>query len=273
MTERIDFIFKDETIHLSQSAGFFSCCSVRLDAIIQYYNRFGKLPRAVDSARQFRLYKLREHPDADISPDYFRDPATVSVELPPPPVAYKENFQGRDYHKIDFAPILPFVKKYFAPTDEILETAAYLEKKYGIDYSNTCVLFYRGLDKATEFPIAPYRDVFECARAISHKHPGVRFLVQSDEEDFIRAALAEFPEAVVFRDETRAVPRKITSVDLEFRESGVNYYYSKLFFAIVLVMSRARHFVCNTGNISIWTCFFRGGADENVHQYLNWGFI
>lgn len=273
MTERIDFIFKDETIYLSQSAGFFSCCSVRLDAIIQYYNRFGKLPRVVDSQQQFRLYKLRDHPDADVSRDFFRAPETVDVEMPPAPVSYKENYQGRDYHTIDFAPILPFVKKYFSPTDEILETAAFLEKKYGLDYNNTCVLFYRGLDKATEFPIAPYKDVFQRARKIARENPGVRFLVQSDEADFIHAALREFPEAVVFRDETRAVARQITSVDLVYRDSGENYYYSKLFFAIVLVMSRARHFICNTGNISIWTCFYRGSADATVHQYLNYKFI
>lgn len=280
MTERIDFIFKDETIHLTQSAGFFSCCSVRLDAIIQYYKRYGKLPHKVDSTQQYRLYKLPGQENTDITREFFLDPEDVSVEIRETP-NYRENFQGLNYRaQINYAPILPFVQKYFSPNAEIMDAVAHFEQKYDIDYNNTCVLFYRGLDKVTEFPLPTYRDVFARARKIANKHSGskLRFLIQSDEADFIDAALVEFPGAIVFRDETRALPRQNTSVDLfyrdklEHRDKLENFYYAKLFFAIVLIMGRARYFVCNTGNISIWTCFYRGGADENVHQYLNWGY-
>jgi len=276
MTEHLDFYIKDETIYMKQSAGFFSCCSIRLDAIIQYYKRYGKLPKKVDSTQQFKLYKLSNQDNIDISHDFFLDPEYVSVKIAEPPV-YKENFQGLDYkNNIHFAPILPFVQKYFSPTAEIMYSAEYFEQKYDIDYDNTCVLFYRGLDKVTEFPIPTYREVFERARNIEINHTGskkIRFLIQSDETEFIKAALIEFPDAIVFRDETRSAPRQISSVDLLSSDKTDNYYYIKLFFAIVLIMSRAKYFVCNTGNISIWTCLYRGGADENVHQYLNWRYI
>ena len=276
MTEHIDFDIKDETVFMKQSAGFFSCCSVRLDAIIKYYNRYGKLPKKVDSTQQFKLYKLPSRENIDVTYDFFLNPEDVLVNIVEPPV-YRENFQGLDYkNDIHYGPILPFVQKYFSPTAEIMTTVDYFEQKYNIDYDNTCVLFYRGLDKVTEFPIPTYREVFQRARNIEMNHSGtkkIRFLIQSDEEEFIKAALVEFPDAIVFRDETRSAPRQNSSVDLLSCDKKENYYYIKLFFAIVLVMSRAKYFVCNTGNISIWTCLYRGCADENVHQYLNWRYV
>ena len=293
MTEYIDFTFKDDTIILNQSAGFFSCCSIRLDAIIQYYRRFGKLPRKVDSTQQFRLYKLPGQENIDICSEFFCDPDYVNVKTDDfttpsrgaapqnfETVNYKYTFQELDYRRdVVFAPILPFVQKYFSPNAEILDAVSYFEQKYDLDYNNTCVLFYRGLDKVTEFPIPTYREVLERARKISIEHENaagggakLRFLIQSDETEFIEAALMEFPDAIVFRDETRSARRQISSVDL-LNDKCDNFFYVKLFFAIVLIMSRARYFVCNTGNISIWTCFYRGGANENVHQYLNWRYM
>ena len=39
--------------------GFFSWCSIKLKKIIEYYNKYKKLPNKVDSSAQFKLYKLR----------------------------------------------------------------------------------------------------------------------------------------------------------------------------------------------------------------------
>jgi hypothetical protein len=280
MCENLDFVFKDNKILLSQStpwisqsAGFFSCASVRLDAIIQYYNRFEKLPEEVDSTGQFRLYKRASDQNRDIAPLYFCAAGATpnAVEMAPAPVYFKENFQGLQYNTIEFAPILPFVRNYFTPTSEILQAVDYIEKKYAIDYKNTCVLFYRGLDKATEFVVPTYQQVFSHARKVAPA--GVRFLIQSDELEFIEAAMTEFgPDAFVFADESRVARRQIGSVDKMFYDRGENFYYSQLFLAIVLVMSKCKHVICNTGNISMWICLYRGRA-ANVHQYLGEKFI
>ena len=37
--------------------GITSCLSVRLDNIIDYYNRFGFYPDVVDCSQQFKIYK------------------------------------------------------------------------------------------------------------------------------------------------------------------------------------------------------------------------
>jgi hypothetical protein len=271
MCEHLDFIFKDNKIYLLQSAGFFSCASVRLDAIIQYYNRFDKLPEAVDSTGQFCLYKRAGDHDRDIAPLYFCAAAANVVKMAPAPVFFKENFQGHQYNTIDFAPILPFVRNYFTPTAEILQAVDYIKKKYAINYKNTCVLFYRGLDKATEFVVPSYQQVFAHAHKVAPA--GARFLIQSDELEFIEAAMAEFgTDAFVFADESRVARRQIGSVDKMFYDRGENFYYSQLFLAIVLVMAKCKHVICNTGNISMWICLYRGGA-ANVHQFRGGDFV
>lgn len=273
MTEHIYFTFKNGNIIITQSAGFFSCVSVRLDAIIQYYNRFNSLPHIVDSTQQFKLYKLYGQEHLNIVPDYFLNPDDIqNTFILNEFILYKENFQGKNYKEINYTPILPFVKKYFSPTKEITDTIIYMEQKYNLDYNNICVLFYRGLDKVTEFPIPTYNDVIQKANEIKTENPNIKFVLQSDEIEFIDAAFAAFPDSIVFRDEIRTSNRKNSSVDLIYREKNENYFYSKLFLAIVLIMSKARFVVCNTGNISLWICLFRGNA-ENVSQYLNYEYI
>ena len=57
------------TLNLSHDWGFFSCCSVRLHYIIQYFNNEGILPDDVDSTFMFEWYKINTC--RDITFDYF----------------------------------------------------------------------------------------------------------------------------------------------------------------------------------------------------------
>ena len=50
----------------------FSCCSVKLDNIIQYYNKYKKLPN-VDSSKQYEWYKNKDDINADITFEYFEN--------------------------------------------------------------------------------------------------------------------------------------------------------------------------------------------------------
>ena len=44
-------------LKITHNAGFFSCCSIKLKKIIEYYNNNKKIPNKVDSSEQFKLYK------------------------------------------------------------------------------------------------------------------------------------------------------------------------------------------------------------------------
>ena len=49
-----------DTIHMTHESGFFSCCSVRLDAIIQYFNEHNfRLPIKVDSTKSYTWFFYR----------------------------------------------------------------------------------------------------------------------------------------------------------------------------------------------------------------------
>ena len=46
--------------HGNCKAGFFSCCSVRLHNIIEYFNKHRYLPIIVDSSEHYSLYKKKK---------------------------------------------------------------------------------------------------------------------------------------------------------------------------------------------------------------------
>jgi hypothetical protein len=97
--------------------------------------------------------------------------------------------------------------------------------------------------------------------------PETRFLVQSDETEFLERMLSEFPDrAFCFGpDEIRHMKKQMSTVDIVFSQE--NHRYSKLYLAITLIMAKAGHVICaGSGNCSLWIALFRGHA-EGIEQY------
>ena len=248
--------------------GFFSCCSVILSDIILYFNQHGRLPDGVDSSDLFKMYKpIGEH--RDITYDYFDH-----YDLHNEPIEYTGHinydwgWQFWFYTQLALPRILPFVHKYFSPTSEILNIVSMMEQKYNLseNYDNICVLFHRGNDKKRETTLCEYTDILEKSKEIREQNPGVRFLIQSDETEFIEYMGSIYPDHIRFRDETRDIPNCDSSVDKILPEH--NYKFSKYFLAIVIIMSKCCYVVCGSGNISMWIAFFRGNL-ENFHQFFD----
>ena len=101
---------------------------------------------------------------------------------------------------------------------------------------------------------------------ICEAYPGVRFLIQSDETEFIEEFGQLYPDHILFKDEIRHIRKCDNTVDKVLPE--LNYEFSKYFLAIVIIMSKCKHVVCGSGNISMWIAFFRGNV-ENFHQFFN----
>lgn len=257
-------------------AGFYSCCSVRLHNIIEYFNKNKCLPLVVDSSEHYRLYKnqFENENNVDIIFEYFEyynsDNTTIKYEKS---IDYDEDYQLTEYKKLDYESIIPFVKKYFTPVKYIRDLVINIETKYNIgDYSNICVLFYRGNDKLTEVNISSYEDIIVRARKILEKHPTVQFLIQSDETEFIEQMTLNFPEnSFYFKDEIRHINKQMTSVDLINECNNTNREFSKYYLAVTIIMSKCKYVICgSTGNCSIWITFFRENANNVVH-YLKSG--
>ena len=238
-------------------SGFFSCCSVRLHYIIEYFNKYKKIPEAVNSDNMFDWYR------PGTTETYFTEDK-IQIKYGRP-INYEEFHQYIDYMKLDYSGLELFIKRYFSPSEEIQAIVEYIEAKYELDFNSTCVLFYRGNDKATETEIPDYQDYIVRAKQLLEKEPSLRFLVQSDETEFIEAMEAAFPgNCVVFRDEIRHIPKSLTTVDKVFKDD--NFKFSKYYLAITLIMSKCKHVICGSGNCSLWIALFRGSS-LNMQQF------
>ena len=248
----------------THNAGFFSCCSLKLNNIVDYINANLKIPDYVDSSAQFGWYKKSNN---DITYDYFEhynNITTVNVNYS---IDYKQEHQYIAYSNLEYNKILPVVKKYFSPSVEIKNIITNMEKKYNIDYKNICVLFYRGNDKNSETKICSYDEYIAIAKHIMHKCPQIKFLLQSDETGFITQMRSVFPNnSICFNDEIRHMNKCGSTVDMCMNND--NHKYSKYYLAITIIMSKCKYVICGSGNCSMWIMFYREN-DNNVYQNLN----
>ena len=270
--------FKDRIVRCRHSCGFYSCCSVILHKIIHYYNQYHEEPMHIDTTDSFRIYKGfgKEHDDA--MGDFFKatiDDVIIDKEKIISYNCADEQFQVFK-HLSNVNDVIPFVRKYFTPTDEIMHFVDVLTQKYNISYDKTCVIFYRGNDKITETPIGSYDDFVERALNLHNNDNKIQFLVQSDETDFLDYCKSRLPNCIIMYDEIRHVNKNNnTQVDYMSYNEGKNNLYAKYFLAIMIIMSKCKYIIFNSGNISLWIFYFQkiyNAEKANVQQFLlnNW---
>ena len=261
-------LMPNEDIVISTHNGcFFSCCSVKLNDIINYINVYSKLPTIIDSSRQFALYKNNSD---DITFNYFTHYNDININKSFISYIHYNLWahQFTNYINLDYKNINPIIKKYFSPSDEINNIITFLNTKYIINYNNICVLFYRGNDKNTETKISNYSDYLEYANNIYVNNPNIIFLIQSDETEFIEFMRKQYPlNSFYFKDEIRHINKCNNSVDI-IGVNSENYIFSKKYLAITIIMSKCKYIICGSGNCSMWIMFYRTN-NKNVCQYLN----
>ena len=151
-------------IVVSHKHGFFSCCSMILDNIAQFSNKYGCLPDRVDSSESFEWYKP-DGLEGDITRHYFESEhvnAVVDIDLP---IYFQHRHQWKDYKELRYDQLGQLISRYFVPTKEIRDIVSDMESRYQItDYENICVLFYRGNDKCIETGLCDYGDFVGMAR-------------------------------------------------------------------------------------------------------------
>jgi hypothetical protein len=258
--------FSEMTVRTLHNAGFFSCCSVLLHLIVHYINTYKRLPRFLDTQHTFHWYKPTGQETTDIYPVYFKgvpESTDESIQYTQD-INYTENDQFKPFENVEFEKLFPLIKRFFTPSDEIEGIVENIKQKYNIDYDNTCALFLRGNDKSTECSIPDYGFYREHAHTIMGEHSNIRFMIQSDETEFIATMTNEFANSFYCRDEIRHICKANTTVDVVFKDT--NHEYSKKFLAIMCIMSRCKYVVCNYGNCSIWIALFRNHIN-NIIEY------
>lgn len=239
-------------LKIKHNAGFFSCCSIRLENIISFFNEKKMLPIYVDSSEQFNEYKLNINDD--ITNIYFVQDDTIEINYEKNIILSTEEkeLQFSNYKNILFENINFFIKKYFNVSDKINNIIEDLINKYNIDYENTCSIYYRGSDKIIETNIAPYEDFFERAQKIRNDNSNIKFLVQSDEKNFVDIFLNKFDNSFYIEE-------------LDFNRS---FEHSLFLLSIVKIISKTKYIICSSSNVSLWIMFYRNNSN-NIMQYLN----
>lgn len=257
------------TLKCSHNAGFFSCCTLGLIAVMKYFNEHKCLPDIFDRSEQFAFFKKDPTNTLDnIVPEFFKeDPAYMPhtremvVTNEPGEVSFG------DYSKFRFDDIAPFLATYYMPSKKVGDTMHIYESKYNLDFNNTCGIFYRGNDKKRECDLTPYQEFIDKAREIEQENPGITFLVQPDETEFLQAFTKAFPGKCVWFEETPHMRKKDSAIFYELppekkTEHGI------FFLAAVLTLGKCKHLITHSGNGGMWAVLYRGGF-EGVHQFRN----
>jgi hypothetical protein len=259
VNDQISQVFDNDSLRIFHNAGFFSCCSVRISEIVEFFNTFKKLPRTVDSSFQFSAYKTA---NKDLTPEFFK---TLDDEF-----FYKRNIictredQWLNYKTLDFEGITPFVKKYFSLSDRAMEMVKSFESKYQFDYDNIISVFYRGLDKNTETGIAPFEEFIMKADELYKDNKS--FFIQTDTEEFRNAFTSTFKnsfyleEAPVSNANAWGVMHNLVPIDK--RES-----LALTILASTYMISKTHSIITHTGNCGLWSMYYRGNAN-NIYQYF-----
>tara|TARA_B110000285_G_scaffold50701_1_gene57648 strand:- start:79 stop:1965 length:1887 start_codon:yes stop_codon:yes gene_type:complete len=180
---------------------------------------------------------------------------------------FKHWSQFHPYTKALINGVKPFVEAAFTPSKHIQTMVKNIEIKYNIDYTNTCVLFFRGGDKATETKLPNYHEYIS---EVKKNHPDgkLTYLIQSDEKEFIEAMCSAFENYIYLKDEIRTISRqKKGQVDNDCEED--NFIFTQKFLAITIIMSKCKYVYCNTGNCSLWIRLYRT-LNEGFHQWIYW---
>jgi len=247
---------------VTHNSGFFSCCCVRLESIVNFYNKNKKLPDKVDSTQQFARYKTDKN--IDYTPLFFKTLDTT-VPYQSDIIISHDNleFQFSNYNLINFDKLLPLFKKYFTVSDDIENIVNKLKNKYNLDYDNTCAVLYRGNDKNRETKMPMYEVYIEKAKQIQHSNPNIKFLVQTDVTQFLNAFIKQYHDAIYFSEmptihESDESVHKIISIDKR-KDAAMTYL------SAIINVSKCKYLITHTGNCSLFTVLFRGNK-TNVYQ-------
>jgi len=256
----------DTIIFTSNSGGFFSNCSIILSNIISYFNNYKKLPIEIKTNDLFFIYKSNHE---DVYKLLFYIDST-DIEYKKEIKFNNEGFENQfsDYKLLNLNDIQPFFQKYFKPRPIILNNVDFLLNKYNIDLNDEmCGVFYRGNDKVKETQKPPYSEFVLKAKELMEKNNKLKFVVQTDEVEFLKVFLTEFPNSIYFKE----VPAISSSDKTNCGKLLKNEYKLKHaidFVSIIYIYSKFKYLINTSGNCEMFITFYRNSTN-NLFQYLN----
>lgn len=244
-----------KTIH---NAGFFSCCSIKLNDLIVFYNVYKQVPDEVDSSTQFNLYKKNK---TDITYDYFKEPLDVPIVYTGP-LYFHHDFQFINYNLLSLQELHPFIEKYFTPSEEIIHLQQELLSKYKIQTENCIGLYYRGTDKKSETIIGNFETYYDTLKEVLQHNKNSQIIIQTDSAPFLDFMKNRQENSIVIHENKTSY----NEVGIHHEDRSNNYDAMKYFFATCLILAKCKYMICCTNNCSIWMIFYRQHTN-NVYQF------
>jgi hypothetical protein len=243
---------------VTHDAGFFSCCTIRLRSIIDFYNLNGLLPE-VDSSRQWSNYK--DDPSySDITHLLFN---TTDSILDKKNIIFSSDEiedQFSNYNLINFNDVNFFIGKYFSPSKGIIDNKNYFIQKYEINLEKVISVLFRGNDKAYEIHLPSYDQFLLKIDEVKTKHPEYKLLIQTDENEFCDFILSKYPDSIVI-NELKRINRSGTAMQF-ITPIGERFNLAKNFLSVMTLISETSHIITNKGNVGMWSCLFRGNMNN-----------
>jgi len=254
---------------IEHNAGFFSCCSVKLTKLADFYNKYHRPPTSICCRKQFHNYKsVPVDDEEDITPIFFK--TNTDCELNNiNKIDFHWEYQFIPYHTIDFEGINPLIAKYFTPSDYVSSLMDNTIQKYNIDFSSTVAVCYRGNDKCTETVLATHNDFFDRCTFILNRNKSIRFLVQTDEIGFRDKFLERFPNSF-FIEEIQCFNEHAMLCPHQEVDSNKKTEFGALILHAIILLSRCEYVITHSGNCGMWISLYRGHS-KKIEQYLNHG--
>lgn len=252
------------------NAGFFSCCSVKLNQIISYINANKSIPEHIDCTKLMSLYNpywLWEHPVFDdITSDFFENNNYINVNTTK---YYKLLWDISNYSNEHD----DIIRKYFTPTGTIINTSNKLIRQNKIFVNNCIGLYVRMTDKQEETNIGKFEDYKNKLNEILKNDPKLKIFVVTDSTNFLNYIKEHFQSIYIKELRTTTSQLGIHKYNEEGRldKSVVENNYNEIInylFPAFLILSKCKYFVCNSSNCSTWTVIYRK-TTRNVYQFID----
>jgi len=255
----------DKTIVFNAvSSGFFSCSSLILMKIIEYFNNNKCLPESLITKDFYTVYKRNDNDD--IYNILFKK-NNMNIEYTKP-IKFNEKYEAQfsDYKLIYYNDIRPFIEKYFSVSEIVLEKISELEVNYNINYDNLCGIFYRGNDKIKETQKPSYSEVINKAVEFKEKNNNCKFIIQTDEREFLEEFIKIFPDSIYFK-EIPIINNCMTTVAETYRNDPNKLNYILYYVSSIKIFSKLNNIITTSGNSELFVMFYRNNSN-GVIQYL-----
>jgi hypothetical protein len=246
--------------------GFFSTFTLMLTSIMAVYKKFGVLVENIDSREALHLLKREVPLDFDIYSHFFK--IDKDYKLP-------EDF---DMSGIDFGPnhhhtiydeshlkyFLPFVKKYFTLSDNVLAKSEELKTKYNLNSEKNISVVFRDSDKWTDlggFNYVSAAAYLRHALDIKEKDPECTIVIQTENEGVKQHFVQGFQ--AIFIHETKTGLTSTTAPLLHFTEDILGWATD--YAAALYIHSQSKYLITYTGNSAFFLYLLRGST-KNLYQ-------